>query len=207
MRKLLDIQAKLKAPKSAFNSFGKYKYRNQEDILEALKPLLLEHNCTLKISDNLKEIGNILVMEAICVIKDNETKEVAHTKAYAGVDISKKGMSIEQCFGSASSYARKYSLSGMFLIDDTKDADAINDHAPEVSEEQRNYLLQLLENSTYEERQRGQLSVKIRQINTLEAYEKAKVNLLDNQLEYHGAVNPGAKEINRELKRKVNAED
>lgn len=207
MRKLLEIQAKLKAPKNQFNGFGKYKYRSQEDILEALKPLLLEYDCTLTITDNIQEIGNIVMVQAICDLIDNETNKSLTVMASAGVDISKKGMSIEQCFGSASSYARKYALNGLFLIDDTKDADAVNDHAPEVNEEQREYLLRLLENSTYDERQRGQLSVKIRQINTTEAFETAKSNLLGNQLEYHGAVNPGAKEINRELKRKINAQD
>lgn len=121
MKELIAIQAELKAPKNQYNSFGKYKYRSCEDILEAVKPILKKHDVTLTITDEVKEISTIIYCEAKVVLKSkNETIEV---KAQAGIDPNKKGMDISQTFGAASSYARKYALNGLFLIDDTKDAD------------------------------------------------------------------------------------
>ena len=121
MKKLIKIQEALKAPKSQFNGFGKYKYRNQEDILEALKPLLAEQDLLLTLTDEVKEICNTMYVEASATITDG--KESITVKAQAGININKKGMDIAQTFGSSSSYARKYALNAMFLIDDTKDAD------------------------------------------------------------------------------------
>jgi len=122
MKELLNIQSELKAPKSQYNSFGKYKYRNCEDVLEALKPLLKKNKCTLYISDNIIEVGGLIFVEAIATIKNEKDQEVA-VSAQAGINPNKKGMDIAQSFGSSSSYARKYALNGLFLIDDTKDAD------------------------------------------------------------------------------------
>ena len=126
MEKLQQIQAELKAPKNQRNNFGKYNYRSCEDILEAVKPLLKKYNCTLTISDEIKELGNILFVESVAVISDGENQ--VHAKAQAGIDPNRKGMDIAQSFGSSSSYSRKYALNGLFLIDDTKDADATNNH-------------------------------------------------------------------------------
>ena len=122
MKELLNIQSELKAPKSQYNSFGKYKYRNCEDVLEALKPLLKKNKCTLYISDNILEVGGLIFVEAIATIKNEKEQEVA-VSAQAGINPNRKGMDIAQSFGSSSSYARKYALNGLFLIDDTKDAD------------------------------------------------------------------------------------
>ncbi len=120
--KLLKIQSELKAPKNQFNGFGKYKYRNQEDILESVKPLLLKHGLTMTISDDTHELCGVpVVMATVCVQDESDSLCVT---AHAGIDINKKGMDIAQTFGSSSSYARKYALNGMFLIDDTKDADS-----------------------------------------------------------------------------------
>jgi len=127
MKKLIEIQNELKAPKSQYNSFGKYKYRNCEDVLEALKPLLKKHECTLSITDEVKELGGVLFVEAVATISDG--KLLIQSKAQAGIDPNRKGMDIAQSFGSSSSYARKYALNGLFLIDDTKDADTTNDHS------------------------------------------------------------------------------
>lgn len=127
MEKLNRIQAELKAPKNQYNSFGKYKYRSQEDILEAVKPLLKKYNCTLTISDEIREVAGITFVESIVIISDGENQ--VHVKAQAGIDVNRKGMDIAQSFGSSSSYARKYALNGLFLIDDTKDADTTNDHS------------------------------------------------------------------------------
>jgi hypothetical protein len=126
------IQFKLKAPKGQFNSFGKYSYRSQEDILEAVKPLLSTHKLTMRISDSVEEVaGTIIINACVCVSNGDETFSVT---AQAGVDINRKGMDIAQSFGSSSSYARKYALNGMFLIDDTKDADSSNTHGKSAKE-------------------------------------------------------------------------
>lgn len=119
--KLIFIQAALKAPKGAYNSFGKYKYRSQEDILEALKPLLKDSGVLLTVTDELKEVGKFTFIEATASVSDGES--VISVKAQAGV-AERKGMDISQCFGSSSSYARKYALGGLFLIDETKDSDS-----------------------------------------------------------------------------------
>jgi len=127
MEKLIQIQSELKAPKNQYNSFGKYKYRNCEDILEALKPLLKKHGCTLTISDDITEIGGVLVCEARAIIRDDQGRTI-EVAASAGIDTQRKGMDIAQSFGASSSYARKYALNGLFLIDDTKDPDHSNKH-------------------------------------------------------------------------------
>ena len=126
MENLIKIQAELKAPKGQTNKFGNYKYRSCEDILEAVKPLLLKYDCSLTITDEIKEISNIVFVEA--TVKITNGKNVIEVKAQAGIDPNRKGMDIAQCFGASSSYARKYALNGLFLIDDTKDADATNTH-------------------------------------------------------------------------------
>jgi len=136
MKELIAIQAELKAPKNQFNAFGKYKYRSCEDILEALKPLLLKYECTLTIEDEVKEVGGIVFIEStasIQVDKEGRTEGRAVT-AQAGIDINRKGMDIAQSFGSSSSYSRKYALSGLLLIDDTKDPDSTNDHGAKKEE-------------------------------------------------------------------------
>jgi hypothetical protein len=132
MKELIAIQSELKAPKNQFNAFGKYKYRSVEDILEALKPLLLKYECTLTIEDEVKEVGGIVFIESTAAIqKDMEGRAVT---AQAGIDINRKGMDVAQSFGSSSSYARKYALNGLFLIDDTKDPDSTNDHGGKKEE-------------------------------------------------------------------------
>lgn len=124
--KLVDIQGRLKAPKNQKNSFGNYNYRSCEDILESVKPLLTEHKLVVNLTDEVMELGGLLFVQATAVISDGE-KSIA-VKAQAGINPNKKGMDIAQSFGASSSYARKYALNGLFLIDDTKDADATNDH-------------------------------------------------------------------------------
>ncbi|SPL71761.1 ERF family protein [Acinetobacter stercoris] len=124
---LQQIQFELKAPKSKNNDFGHYKYRNCEDILEAVKPLLNKHGATLIITDDVQQIGSVVVVTAKAIFTDADGKETTVT-AHAGVDINKKGMDVAQTFGASSSYARKYALNGLFLIDDTKDYDSNEYH-------------------------------------------------------------------------------
>lgn len=118
---LTEIQNELKAPKNQYNRFGKYKYRSCEDILEALKPLLLKHKATLIINDEIQEMGTRIYVKAICTFVVGDEK--IQTTAFAREEESKKGMDGSQVTGASSSYARKYALNGLFLIDDTKDAD------------------------------------------------------------------------------------
>lgn len=138
MEKLRKIQAELKAPKKQKNKALKYNYRSCEDILEAVKPLLDKHKCTLTISDEVREVCGVLFVEAIAFISDGT--DSVHTKAQAGIDPNRKGMDIAQSFGSSSSYARKYALNGLFLIDDTKDADSTNTHGKGATTTEKSWL-------------------------------------------------------------------
>jgi len=137
--KLVYIQSTLKAPKNQRNNFGKYNYRSCEDILEAVKPLLKETGLRLSLNDEVIELENgITFINATAMITDGD-KGITST-AQAGIDVNKKGMDIAQTFGSSSSYARKYALNGLFLIDDTKDADATNTHGNEAPETIQQWL-------------------------------------------------------------------
>ena len=124
--KLIAIQSELKAPKSQYNNFGKYAYRNCEDILESLKPLLKEHKSTIYISDEIVTVLERFYVKATVTFIDAETGEKIINTAYAREEEDKKGMDGSQVTGASSSYARKYALNGMFAIDDTKDSDFTN---------------------------------------------------------------------------------
>ena len=121
--KLAKIQSQLKAPKGQYNSFGNYKYRSCEDIVEAVKPLCHSVGAVLVISDEMVMLGNRYYIKATAIIYDAETGENVYNVAYAREEESKKGMDAAQVSGACSSYARKYALNGLFAIDDTKDAD------------------------------------------------------------------------------------
>ena len=123
---LAEIQAKLKAPKGQFNSFGKYHYRSAEDILEAVKKVVNPMGFSIVLTDQVKEIGGRIYVEAIASLFNGELEYSA--TGLAREEESKKGMDGSQITGAASSYARKYALNGLFAIDDTKDSDATNDH-------------------------------------------------------------------------------
>jgi hypothetical protein len=130
MEKLVKLQKELKAPKNQKNKFGGYNYRNCEDILEAVKPLLDKHGLVLNITDSLGELCGIPYTEATASVYDPKKPDiVVSSKAQAGIDPNQKGMSLGQCFGASSSYARKYALNGLLLIDDNKDPDVTNTHA------------------------------------------------------------------------------
>lgn len=126
VEKIIKVQSTLKAPKNQRNNFGNYNYRSCEDILEAVKPLLAENGLILTISDDMVMLGNRFYVKAEATITDGENK-ITNT-AFAREEEIKKGMDASQITGAASSYARKYALNGLFCIDDTKDADATNDH-------------------------------------------------------------------------------
>lgn len=121
--KLMNIQKELKAPKGQYNSFGKYKYRSCEDILESVKPLLEKYKVTIILTDKLEQIGERYYIRAMAILIDTESDNSIENTAYAREEETKKGMDGSQITGTSSSYARKYALNGLLLIDDTKDAD------------------------------------------------------------------------------------
>jgi len=121
MQELIAIQTEIKAPKGQVNTYGNYNYRSCEDILEAVKPLLAKHSATILITDEVKSINEYIYIEATVVFQVG--KNAISVKAQAGINPNRKGMDIAQSFGSSSSYARKYALAGLLLLDDTKDAD------------------------------------------------------------------------------------
>ncbi|NCC80316.1 MAG: recombinase [Clostridia bacterium] len=125
-QKLLNIQGDLKAPKNRTNTFGKYKYRSAEDILEAVKPHLVDNKLAQTISDEVFASGDRVYVKATVTLYDTESEETISTSAYAREEFDKKGMDSAQLTGSTSSYARKYALNGMYAIDDTQDADGYN---------------------------------------------------------------------------------
>lgn len=157
--KLIKIQNELNVPKAQFNSFGNYNYRSCEDILEALKPLLKKEGLLMTITDEIVEVGGRNYVKAIIKLSDG-TKELIYS-AYAREEETKKGMDGSQITGASSSYARKYALNGLFLIDDTKDSDATNKHEKEapqtsgtpypVSEKQRKLIYLLYKEKNGEE--------------------------------------------------------
>lgn len=126
MDKLNELRSELKVGKNHFNAFGKYKYRNLEDIMDAVKPLLCDYGLTLSITDEIKEIGGVIFVESTASLTDG--RKTIESQAQAGIDINKKGMDMSQTFGASSSYARKYACNALFLIDDVADADSTNTH-------------------------------------------------------------------------------
>lgn len=135
MKELITIQSELKAPKSQFNTFGGYKYRKAEDILEAVKPLLNKQKCTLTITDDIVMVGNRIYVKATANIK-NEKGECETTTGWAREEETKKGMDGSQITGASSSYARKYALNGLFAIDDNADSDTTNDGQHQETQQQ-----------------------------------------------------------------------
>jgi hypothetical protein len=132
--KLMNVQSSLKAPKGQYNSFGKYKYRSCEDIVESVKPLLKQNGLLLTMSDEIIMVADRIYVKATATIIDiAEGKEIS-VSALAREEETKKGMDGSQVTGASSSYARKYALNGLFAIDDTKDSDSTNTHGKEVEE-------------------------------------------------------------------------
>lgn len=134
MEKLGKIQAELKCPKGSFNSFGKYKYRSAEQILESVKPLLQKHEAVLTLTDNIVEVGSKLFLKATAKIYFKGDNPPVEINGYAELG-EHKGMSSEQCTGTASSYARKYALNGLFLIDETESDPDSKDNSSEKNTE------------------------------------------------------------------------
>lgn len=152
--KLSKIQTELKAPKNQFNKFGGYKYRSCEDILEALKPICAKNKAVLIVSDDIVPVDDRYYVKATSTLYDTESGESVSATAFAREEDSKKGMDGSQITGASSSYARKYSLNGLFNIDDTRDSDATNTHGDEginglVTSLQCSELMKLLATKGY----------------------------------------------------------
>jgi len=125
-QKLAIVQTKLKTKKTSYNAFGKYYFRKAEDILEAVKPFLLEQGVSVIISEEIIATDPVPTLQSTATISDGEN--FINATAVVGVDLNQKGMQTAQQFGAASSYGKKYALGNLFLIDDTQDADGNNDH-------------------------------------------------------------------------------
>lgn len=171
--KLTEVQNELKAPKSKYNSFGKYNYRSCEDILEAVKPILKAKRLAMTVKDDVFNIGDRFYIMATVTVFDCESEEKVTTTAYAREDADKKGMDGSQITGSSSSYARKYALNGMFAIDDTKDADSWNTHDKDRTVEKKE-----AERATEE------------QVAKLRALYKGKEDKLTELLDKYGITSP-----------------
>ena len=130
-QKLAVIQTKLKAKKSSYNKFGKYYFRKSEDILEAVKPFLIEHGVTVTINEEIIATDPVPTMQSTATISDGEN--AIHATALVGVDLNQKGMQTAQQFGAASTYGKKYALGNLLLIDDTEDADSDNKPTEAIS--------------------------------------------------------------------------
>jgi hypothetical protein len=152
-KSLATIQTKMKAKKSSYNSFGKYYFRKSEDILEAIKPFLLEHKVYVTVSEKIVATDPVPTLESTATISNGT--DAIHATALVGVDLNQKGMQTAQQFGAASTYGKKYALGNLFLIDDTEDADAGNKHGvvdkikakakPVITEDQMKKAVEYLE--------------------------------------------------------------
>lgn len=135
--KLANVQSALKAPKGQYNSFGKYKYRSCEDIVESVKPLLKANGLLLTLTDEIVNIADRFYVKATATIIDTDKGERVSVSAFAREEETKKGMDGSQVTGASSSYARKYALNGIFAIDDTKDSDTTNTHGQEAPKQEQ----------------------------------------------------------------------
>jgi hypothetical protein len=195
---LAKIQSLIKAPKGQFNSYGKYKYRSCEDIVEAVKPVINPLGFYLTLSDEVVFIGNRFYIKATAKISNGT--EVYESVAYAREEDQKKGMDGSQISGASSSYARKYALNGLFAIDDTADSDATNKHeVPTDSEKQ--ILRNLVFNTTLTEEQRESAFESIEKCVNYETYQKIQFRLEDLQLPLDQVTNPTQKEISNHIKK------
>ena len=199
--KLKTIQQTLKAPKGQYNKFGNYKYRNAEDILEAVKPLLAENDCIVTLADEVVCINNRFYVKSEVKIIDIENGNSYFTTAYAREEESKKGMDGSQITGASSSYARKYALNGLFAIDDTKDSDTTNVSNDEPTEEEKQLLKNLLRNTDLTELEIDKARSAIAFCKDYETYQKIQFRLEDRQLPLDQIQNPNQKDISKHIKK------
>lgn len=197
---LAKIQSLIKAPKGQFNSFGKYKYRSCEDIVEAVKPVINELGFYLTLSDEIVNIGDRFYIKATATISNGT--ETYSVSAYAREEESKKGMDGSQVTGASSSYARKYALNGLFAIDDTKDSDATNvGKKDEPTEEEKRLLINLVYGTNMDDNEREKAFELIEKCDNYDTYQKIQYRLEDRQLTLDQIQNPNQKDISKHIKK------
>ena len=195
---LAKIQALIKAPKGQFNSFGKYKYRSCEDIVEAVKPVINQLGFYLTLSDEIVQVGQRFYIKATATISNGT--ESYTCSAYAREEESKKGMDGSQVTGASSSYARKYSLNGLFAIDDTKDSDSTNVGKDDPTSEEKYLLHKLLNSSDLSEEEMEKAKKSIETCADYDTYQKIQFRLEDRQLPFDRIPNPNQKDISKHVK-------
>jgi len=200
--KLSQIQSEVKAPKGQFNSFGKYHYRSCEDIVEAVKPILNKHGFALLLTDEVVEVGGRVYVKATATITDG--KEIYTATAFAREEETKKGMDASQITGTASSYARKYALNGLFAIDDTKDADTKSpkDNIPDEGELQ--ILRNLVHSSMLNDEHKKAAFNAIDGCHDYTTYQKLRDKLENVQAGYNEVPNPSATDAKKHVNNIVN---
>lgn len=201
METLAKLQSLIKAPKGQFNSFGKYKYRSCEDIVEAVKPIINKAGYHLTLSDEVVEVGGRVYIKATATLS-NGTNTYQST-AFAREEETKKGMDAAQITGSASSYARKYACSGLFAIDDTKDSDATNKHEIEEvpTESEKHLLRKLVFSSTLNEDGKEVALTSIEACTDYTKYQQLQHRLEALQTPLDQVPNPTQKDISNHLKK------
>lgn len=199
---LIEIQKELKVPKNQVNKFGNYRFRSAEDIIEAAKPICHKNDCSLTISDEVVLIGDRIYVKATATLTKKGGDSIS-TTGYAREEEVKKGMDSAQITGSASSYARKYALNGLFAIDDTKDADSTNDHKDEIGDEKRLQLITMLENTLYDEEKKTKMANLIESYTTWDQYNKAFKVLIANQIEDKDRIAMGLNYNQSDIKKTV----
>lgn len=198
---LAKIQSLIKAPKGQFNSFGKYKYRSCEDIVEAVKPIINQLGFYLILTDEIREERDRYYVKATATIS-NGTETYSAT-AYAREDESKKGMDEAQITGSASSYARKYALCGLFALDDTKDSDATNVGRDEPTIDEKHILHKLLNTSDLTKDEIEKARKSIDNCPNYATYQKIQNRLEYRQIPFDQIPNPSQADINKQVKTKT----
>ena len=196
---LAKIQSLIKAPKGQFNSFGKYKYRSCEDIVEAIKPVINPLGYYLTLSDEIVNIGNRFYVKATATLSNGT--ETYSCSSYAREEEVKKGMDGSQVTGASSSYARKYALNGLFAIDDTKDSDSTNVGKDEPTPEEKYLLHKLLNNSDLNEDETEKARSAIEGCKDYDTYQKIQFRLEDRQLPFDQIPNPNQKDISKHVKK------
>lgn len=197
-QKLVQIQTEMKAPKNKYNEFGKYSYRNAESILEAFKPFAAQYNVTLLLSDSIQQSGDRYYIKAEAKFIDLESDQMISVSAFAREAENQKGMDAAQITGCASSYARKYALNGLFLIDDTKDPDEMEFRNEKQNrqqarrQEQQNQATQIIDAEDAEALERD---LRMADVNIAGLLSQTRFNVKD----VHDLTVEQAKTIRREL--------
>lgn len=199
MVNLAKIQSLIKAPKGQFNSFGKYKYRSCEDILEAVKPIINPLGYFIRLTDNIEEIGGRIYVVSEAILSNGV--DTYTCVGYAREEETKKGMDGSQITGSSSSYARKYALCGLFALDDNKDSDTTNVSNDEPTQDEKYLLHKLVNTSDLTEEEMEKARKSIDTCSDYDTYQKIQYRLEDRQLPFDQIPNPNQKDISKHVKK------